>query len=127
MEKKYLQDDNRELEPPDPFVLREKPGCVDVILEREYDHERISARCDLLLQPQLDGGEEEEDDDDNSHKDCSAPFALLINLTITITKGGGPEALEISCQCHGDEYFINYISYHEDLSNKGHDHAVHEK
>lgn len=110
------------MEPPEPFVLREKPGCMDVVLQREYDQERISVECELLLQPQ-------DDEDDDVHNDSAmlkTPYALLINLTITITKGGS-EALEISCQCHGDEYFINYISYHEDFSKEGRDHAVHEK
>lgn len=113
---------DRKVEPPEPFVLREKPGCMDVILQREYDHERINVECELLLQPQDVG-----DKDDDVHNDSvKAPYALLINLTITITKDG-TEALEISCQCHGDEYFINYISYHENFSKEGHDHAVHEK
>ncbi|XP_024385931.1 uncharacterized protein At2g39795, mitochondrial isoform X1 [Physcomitrium patens] len=115
---------DREFKPPEPFSLQTKSGCMDVILHREYDQEKMSVKCELLLQPQ-DEGEEDED----VHSDSvmpKAPYALLINLTITITKGG-TEALEISCQCHGDEYFINYISYHEDQSKEGQDHAIHEK
>ncbi|KAG0587856.1 hypothetical protein KC19_2G196600 [Ceratodon purpureus] len=112
----------RVVEPPEPFVLREKPGCMDVILQREFDHENINVECELLIHPQ-----DVSDEDDNVHNDSvKVPYALLINLRITITKDGS-EALEISCQCHGDEYFINYISYHENISEVGHDHAVHEK
>ncbi|KAG0504935.1 hypothetical protein M758_N006700 [Ceratodon purpureus] len=112
----------RVVEPPEPFVLREKPGCMDVVLQREFDHENINVECELLLHPQ-DVSDEGDDVHNDSVKDS---YALLINLRITITKDGS-EALEISCQCHGDEYFINYISYHEDISEVGHDHAVHEK
>ena len=113
---------DRGIELPEPFVLREIPGSMNVILRREYDRERINVKCELLLNPHVLSLE----DDDVHNDSIKAPYALPINLTITITKDES-EALEISCQCYEDEYFINYISYHENFSKEGHDHAVHEK
>ena len=111
----------KEVVPPEPFKLHDTRGCMNVILHREFDHEKIDVSCDLLLHPRDDDADEAEEAEKNQ-----AAYALLINLTITIKKDG-LEALEISCQSHGDLYFINYVSYYQDSSKTGQDNIMHEK
>lgn len=105
--------------PPKPFKVK-RNGDLEVLLTRRKGREDIQVRCELLFHPrggppdalypgEVEGGEE------------VVEQKVVVNITMMITKGGGPQALVMNVDCDRRGYVVNHIIYRENKDAKDED------
>lgn len=105
--------------PPKPFKLK-RNGDLDLLLTRRKGPEDIQVRCELSFHPR-GGPPDELYPEELEGGDEVTEQKVVVNITMTITKSGGPQALEVNVDCDRRGYVVNHIIYRESKDAKSDD------
>lgn len=92
---------------------------MDLLLTRRKGPEDIQVKCALSFDPR--GGSEDELFEDELDDEEGRVQKMVVNITMTVTKGGGPQALEVNVDCDRRGYIVNNIIYRENKDSKDDD------
>lgn len=113
-----LQDYNET--PPKPFKIR-RSDDLNLLLTRHFNKgaEDIQLKCSLAFDPR--GGNPDELYAIDLEDEKGVEQKTIVNITMTITKGSHPEALEINVDCDRRGYLVNNIIFRENKKSKNDD------